>query len=133
MAGPHDSVQKAVVERMERRGWLLDDVSMKTNSLARSVGDAREGHCDSKQILGRINARLELEGFVVSPKSPKPGISNDPVAKLIVDVQSAAEFLAKAVVAAQVGAKGISFEEWHLRKVITEELSKVGMQVSDLP
>jgi hypothetical protein len=132
MAGFHDSAQKAAAERVERRGWLLDDVSVKTNSLARSVGDAREGHCDSKQILGRINARLELEGFTVFPKPPKGSINNDPVAKLIIDVQSAAELLAKAVVAAQVGIKGISFEDWHLRKVITEELSKVGMQAVPL-
>jgi len=41
-----NETEKRTEERAERRKWLLDDVSMKSNSLARSVVDAREGHCD---------------------------------------------------------------------------------------
>ena len=117
---------------MERRRWLLDDVSMKSNSLARSVVDAREGHCDGQQILGRVNARLELEGFVVSPKPAKPSSNSDPVSQLIIDVQSAADALARVVALAKTGAKGISYEDWYLRKVITESLSEVGMQAAPI-
>ena len=123
---------KRAEERVERRKWLLDDVSMKSNSLARSVADAREGHCDGIQILHRINDRLELEGFVVLPKPPKAAANHDLVSQLIIDVQSAADALAKAVDLARTGAKGVSYEDWYLRKVITESLSRVDMQAEPI-
>jgi len=123
-----NETEKRTEERAERRKWLLDDVSMKSNSLARSVVDAREGHCDGLQILHRINARLELEGFVVLPKPPKAAANHDPVSQLIIDVQSAADALSRAVALARTGTKGISYEDWYLRKVITESLAKVDMQ-----
>ena len=127
-----NEIEKRAEERLERRKWLLDDVSMKSNSLACSVVDAREGHCDGIQILHRINARLELEGFEVLLKPPKAVANHDPVFQLIIAVHSAADALVRDVTLARTGVKGISYEDWYLCKVITESLSKVGMQVSPI-
>jgi hypothetical protein len=53
----------------------------------------------------------------------------DPVAKLMLDVEKAAETLARSVNEARLGVRGVSYEDWFLRKKINEALSKVGMQV----
>lgn len=115
-----------LIERAEREKMMLDDIAMRTHSLVLSIRDAKDEHCDKRQILERINSRLGLEGYVVSPKSPTAG--HDPVFQLISDVQSAAEILAKVVVAARDGSKGVSYEDWYLCKVIGDELSKVGLR-----
>ena len=64
-------------------------------------------------------------------RKPSPG-EDDPVAKLVLDVERAALTLARTVNAAREGARGVSYEDWFLRKKINEELSKVGMQVVSL-
>lgn len=64
-------------------------------------------------------------------KKPAPG-DGDPVAKLVVDVEKSAESLTRAVKAAREGVRGVSYEDWFIRKKIDEELSKVGMRVSML-
>jgi len=56
----------------------------------------------------------------------------DPVAKLMVDVEKAAEVLAKAVKSAREGVRGVSYEDWFIKKKIDEGLSKVGMRVTML-
>ena len=61
-------------------------------------------------------------------KKPSSG-ECDPVAKLVVDVERAAESLSRAVGAAREGARGVSYEDWFLIKKINEGLSRVGMQV----
>jgi len=115
-----------LIKREERERMMLDDVAMRTNSLALSIREAKDGHCDKRQILERINSRLE--GYVVSPKPSTADIGHDPVSQLISDVQSAAEILAKAVAVARAGVKGVSYEDWYLCKVIGDELSKVGLR-----
>jgi hypothetical protein len=53
----------------------------------------------------------------------------DPVYKLIEDLSRAGESLARAVKAAREGVRGVTYEEWFIRKKIDEELAGVGMQV----
>ena len=65
-------------------------------------------------------------------KPLKAVANHDPVSQLIIDVQSEADALTRAVTFVRTGAKGISYEDWYLCKVITESLSKVGMQVSPI-
>lgn len=64
-------------------------------------------------------------------KKPSPG-ECDPVAKLVVDVEKSAESLARAVKAAREGVRGVSYEDWFIRKKINEVLSKAGMKVTML-
>jgi hypothetical protein len=61
-------------------------------------------------------------------RKPSPG-EGDPVAKLMVDVEKAAESLSRAVGAARAGARGVSYEDWFLIKKINEGLFRVRMQV----
>lgn len=56
----------------------------------------------------------------------------DPVAKLMDDVSKSGESMAKSVKAAKEGIRGVSYEDWFIRKKINEELAKVGMQVVPL-
>ena len=64
-------------------------------------------------------------------KKPSSG-ECDPVAKLVVDVEKSADALARAVKVAREGVRGVSYEDWFIRKKIDEGLSKVGMRVSML-
>ena len=59
----------------------------------------------------------------------KPSPSSDPVFKLIEDLSRAGASLARAVKAAREGVRGVTYEEWFIRKKIDEELAGVGMQV----
>ena len=56
----------------------------------------------------------------------------DPVAKLMDDVSKSGESMVQAVKAAREGIRGVSYEDWFIRKKINEELAKVGMQVIPL-
>jgi len=53
----------------------------------------------------------------------------DPVVKLMDDVVKAGEDMARAVRAAREGIRGVSYEDWFIRKKINEGLAGVGMQV----
>jgi hypothetical protein len=64
-------------------------------------------------------------------RKPSPG-EGDPVAKLMVDVETAAESLSRAVGAAREGVRGVSYEDWFLRKKIDENLFKAGLRVVSL-
>jgi hypothetical protein len=65
-------------------------------------------------------------GIFDKKSSPNDG---DPVTRLVLDVENASFILAKAVNAAREGVRGVSYEDWFLRKKINESLFKARMQV----